>query len=66
MRSRFWCARGAYEGKREFIFGTVMAEGYEDALAKLAVLWAEVMPFLPPTFHPVPGMLVFDGAAADA
>lgn len=60
-RLRNWCALCQYKGKpKSFVFGTVQAESYEAARAKLLDLWREIVPFAEPeTFSPMPGQLLF-------
>lgn len=59
---RSWCVTCRYENKQPFLFGNVLADDYDDALAKLTVLWEERVPFPPPKeFVPIPGQLIFVG-----
>lgn len=59
---RMWCAIGAYPGQKQFIFGSVVATDRQHALARLAALWAETIPFPPPDFEPIAGEVIFVAA----
>jgi hypothetical protein len=60
MRPRWYSAHGRHEGLEDFIFGSVTAEGFEEARTKLAALYAATIPGpLPQTFYIIPGSVVF-------
>jgi len=40
----WWVAKCQYEGKKEFVLGSVIAENTHEALKKFEELWGEISP----------------------
>lgn len=60
---RWWTAEALYSGHEPFWFGSVEADGNEDALAALMRLWSELSPHPAPRITAVvPGQLVLKEA----
>lgn len=57
---RFWAGRCHYTGHSDFYLGTVQAESELEALRKLPVLWAKILPHpFPDSVIAIPGMVIF-------
>jgi hypothetical protein len=63
MREHHWCGLARYPGKVEFLLGTVQADSYHEAEAKLWALCDALFPARPEYCRPLRGELVFNGPA---
>ena len=60
--NRSWCGRAQYPNCEPFTFGTIVLDKEardHEVRAALDALWAEIIPFAPPSYVPVPGALFF-------
>lgn len=58
-KKRHWCAKVQYEGKEEFLVGTVWAEQEHEAEHEMYALIDKILPLRPRILALVPGYLRF-------